>query len=305
MPTARLSPADGGYALDTPFDRTFLDAFKATIPYSDRRWDGARKRWIIAHEKAPEICRLVEQHFGVRLPIPQSGPVAASELRVLRVEYVGRCKARNPDDPPDKWTASGSLGSGDWSIVFPEPVLRAWFLDDLDDAGERPAGTGKRPRTPDGSQALYKILAIKATATADEIKKAYRQLARQWHPDVCREPDAKDQFLRIKHAYDVLGDDKRRRKYDAGLKLEASLTKTHDPFRPFGRPKNMAVHRNDDQTLGYRSPLRCGLIVAEGIPRVGQFVISKILRWEDIVQDGKTMVSSWPPYGDGYEINWV
>jgi hypothetical protein len=268
-----LQQADGGLALDTPYDGTFLAEFKAKIPYSDRTWDAARKRWIIAHEKAPEICRLVEQYFGVTLEIPQAGPAAASELRVLRVEYVGRCKARKDGDPVSHWT---------------------------------PAPTEK-PRQPAGPQTLYRVLTVKQTATPDELKRAYRQLARQWHPDTCREADAHEQFIRIKHAYDVLSDAKSRRKYDAGLKLEASLVKpASDPFRPFGRPKNMAVQRHDDQTLGYRSPLRCGMLVVEGTARVGQFVVSKILRWDDVVRDdGKTMVSSWPAYGDTFEINWV
>jgi hypothetical protein len=298
-----LQQADGGLALDTPYDGTFLAEFKAKIPYSDRTWDAARKRWIIAHEKAPEICRLVEQYFGVTLEIPQAGPAAASELRVLRVEYVGRCKARKDGDPVSHWTASGYCNNV-WSLVFPEPVLRAWFQDDLDDATPAPT---EKPRQPAGPQTLYRVLTVKQTATPDELKRAYRQLARQWHPDTCREADAHEQFIRIKHAYDVLSDAKSRRKYDAGLKLEASLVKpASDPFRPFGRPKNMAVQRHDDQTLGYRSPLRCGMLVVEGTARVGQFVVSKILRWDDVVRDdGKTMVSSWPAYGDTFEINWV
>jgi hypothetical protein len=301
MPIASLSPADGGLALESPYDAALVAAIKA-LPYNDRRWDQARRRWIIAHEKAPEICRLVEQHLGVVLQIPQAGPVAASELRALRVEYIGRAKPR--DDGTS--SASGYLSQNERTLVFPESVLRAWFLDDLDDAQAAPAAEKQRERKPTGPLTLYKILAVKPAATADELKKAYRQLARQWHPDVCKEADANEQFLRIKHAYDVLGDAKSRRKYDAGLKLEASLAKpNHDPFRAYGRPKNMAVHRNDDEALGYRSPLRCGMLVCEGTPRVGQFIVSKILKWDDVIDSqGRTMVSSWPAYGDIYEVTW-
>jgi len=301
MPIARLSPADGGLALESPYDAALVAAIKA-LPYNDRRWDQARKRWIIAHEKAPEICRLVEQHLGVTLQIPAAGPGAASELRVLRVEYVGRAKAR--DDGTSN--ASGYLGQNDRSLVFPESVLRAWFLDDLDDGTPATNGADKRPRTPTGPLTLYTILAIKQTATADELKKAYRRLVMQLHPDHNKEPDASEQFQRLQHAYDVLKDAKTRRKYDAGLKLEASLTKHEpEPFRPYGRPKNMAVNRHDDEALGYRSPLRCGMLVCEGTPRVGQFIVSKILKWDDIIDgQGRTMVSSWPVYGDSYEVTW-
>lgn len=60
----------------------------------------------------------------------------------------------------------------------------------------------------------YDVLGIKKDASSDEIKKAYRNLARQYHPDVNKEANAEDKFKEIKEAYDVLGDEGTRSRYD-------------------------------------------------------------------------------------------
>lgn len=60
----------------------------------------------------------------------------------------------------------------------------------------------------------YRILGVDRKAGPDEIKKAYRQLARKHHPDVAKEKGAEDRFKEINEAYEVLGDPENRRKYD-------------------------------------------------------------------------------------------
>jgi molecular chaperone DnaJ len=63
---------------------------------------------------------------------------------------------------------------------------------------------------------FYKALGVAENATADEIKKAYRKLAKQYHPDKNRgNKQAEERFKSISEAYDVLGDDKKRAQYDA------------------------------------------------------------------------------------------
>jgi molecular chaperone DnaJ len=64
---------------------------------------------------------------------------------------------------------------------------------------------------------LYKTLGVSKKASEDEIKKAYRKLARKYHPD--RNPgdkEAEDRFKEISAAYDVLGDSEKRKEYDEG-----------------------------------------------------------------------------------------
>jgi len=60
----------------------------------------------------------------------------------------------------------------------------------------------------------YKLLEVSRDASQDEIKRAYRKLARKYHPDVSREPDAEEKFKGIGEAYEVLKDPEKRAAYD-------------------------------------------------------------------------------------------
>lgn len=60
----------------------------------------------------------------------------------------------------------------------------------------------------------YDILGVPRNADEKEIKKAYRNLARKYHPDVCKEPGAEEKFKRINEAYSVLSDPQKRAQYD-------------------------------------------------------------------------------------------
>jgi len=81
----------------------------------------------------------------------------------------------------------------------------------------------------------YEILGVKRDATAEEIRRAHRKLAREHHPDVNKSEDAAKRFQEIQEAYDVLGDEEARKKYDrVGHRAYATDAENGNPWGPEG-----------------------------------------------------------------------
>jgi len=84
----------------------------------------------------------------------------------------------------------------------------------------------------------YKVLGVARDAGQDDIKRAYRKLARKYHPDVSKEPDAEERFKEVNEANEVLKDPEKRAEYDAlGTGWHAG-----DEFRP---PPGAGAHRRE------------------------------------------------------------
>ncbi len=64
------------------------------------------------------------------------------------------------------------------------------------------------------SGSLYETLGVNESASAEEIKKAYRRLARKYHPDINKSPDAEEKFKEINAAYEILSNKEKRKQYD-------------------------------------------------------------------------------------------
>ena len=64
---------------------------------------------------------------------------------------------------------------------------------------------------------LYAVLGVSRDASADDIKRAYRRLARELHPDVNPDPATQERFKEVTAAYEVLSDPAKRQRYDLSL----------------------------------------------------------------------------------------
>lgn len=270
----RIDLVSGALAITSPYDAGFVAALKATIPASDRKWDGDRKQWMVSAQFGSQVAGLIEQHYGQRVSIPDlTGRAPRDEMRLLDVRYLGAAKSRE-----DGTETAYGWSTGGWSVIFPKPVLLEWF--------------GQTSR-PDEAQTLYGVLGATQQATAAELKTAWKRMARTWHPDVSKEPGSREQFQAIQAAYEVLSNENMRAKYNAGLAFEA-MSKAHSHT-----PRIVSQHE-------WRAPLRCGLILANGQARLGRFVVSKIVQWADIVDpQGRVLVTSWAMGDDHFTESWV
>jgi hypothetical protein len=278
-PQISIGICGGDYSVKFPFDRAFLDRFKSQLPRNSFRWEPLQKLWVVAPGAIKQAQELLQDHFQVSVTIPElsTAPTVPIE-KTFTLEYLGACKDRG-----GYHSAYGSV-NGQWVTEFPEEVLKEFF------EGKQ----GEIQHTPNASQTLYQVLLVQESVTDHEIKSAYRRLARQWHPDVCREDNAAEMFRKINEAYELLMDSQKRAKYDAGLYFERQ-----DGEKSRGRDYSIKVY-------GYRSPLRCGLVTAMGTVKLGRFVISKILKWEDVTDGaGRVMAASWDASRNEIVIMWV
>lgn len=92
-------------------------------------------------------------------------------------------------------------------------------------------------------QDYYETLGVSRTASQEDIQRTYRKLARKFHPDINKAPDAEEQFKKINEAYEVLGDSEKRKKYDdIGTSWKEGQTYGAPPF---GEEGHYTFHTDD------------------------------------------------------------
>jgi hypothetical protein len=268
----------------TTYNVDLKDELKVVVPYACRTWNpgesyGRRRtrgHWEISSHYLDKLKHLCKQYgFGVETTGQFDQP--QEKTVTITLDYMGLVRHRGGDI----YTSSGWVNDG-WNATFTMEVLQKWF-------GFTVAAPGKK-------QTLYAVLSISSGSTGSEVKKAYRRAARTWHPDVCKEPDAEDQFKKVQAAYEKLRDPRFRLAYDAGLKYEDDVEND--------------VSSVDVEAVNWKPPVRCGVLKIKAIAVPSKFEekyqVKEILAWDDIVDaKGRTMVTYWPPKGDTFETKWV
>jgi DnaJ-class molecular chaperone len=95
----------------------------------------------------------------------------------------------------------------------------------------------------------YDILGVAKTASAAEVKSAFRKLAKKYHPDQSKEPKAKERFAEVGSAYEILGDDSKRKAFDRG-EIDAEGKPRAPQFEGFGQHAG-AGGRADFRNFGF------------------------------------------------------
>jgi hypothetical protein len=194
----------------------------------------------------------------------------------IKLLYVGAAKEREDG-------SSTSFGmhfdTKKWTVVFPENVLRNWFDgDELDGTA-----TSRLPASKD------------IINDQDEIKSAYRRMARQWHPDVCKEPDADERFKVINEAYQTLSDPRKKKLYDLGQNMVDKAIVSR------GRSRSHSTYADT-----YKPALRCGVIDCDYEVVTGRALVTRIYSWNDIMDNrGRVLVTSWMMGADEPTVAWV
>ncbi|HEY1865252.1 MAG TPA: J domain-containing protein [Roseiarcus sp.] len=96
----------------------------------------------------------------------------------------------------------------------------------------------------------YDVLGVSKTASEAEIKSAFRKLAKRYHPDQSKEPKAKERFAEVGSAYEILGDDKKRKAFDRG-EIDAEGKPRAPQFEGFGFGAQPGSGPRDFRNFGF------------------------------------------------------
>lgn len=257
----QVSETPQGLCVEAPWNRDFITELKK-LPPDTRRWDPVQRVWMVDTSQALVLSNLLRKYFGYEY-IPAHRKPADNYKYTLKIMYVADCRTF-ADGKAYSW-CHGETG---WVAVIAEDVLRTWF------------------NQPEGATTLYGILCVSTGSDNQMIRSAYYKLAKAWHPDVNPDPLAASRFKEIKAAYEILSDERRRKKYDYGLRLSPATV--------------------PEKTVKFSPPYRCGHLTVHGSMKLGMVRVEKIEEWTPITDAfGRTQISYWPHGSKNYEVKYV
>lgn len=287
MNYARVKKINDGLEFYSSYDAGLVAGVKS-LPHASRKphyENGKFKCWVIAPQYIDKLDDLCRDYLGIPLDIPagvNTAPTRQAQQKLFRIEYIGGLKDRGSGE----LTAFGAINGNqqslfdddvvslDWSVIFSESVLRQWF-----------EGSANQSLV---QSTYYSVLAIKQSVPGNEIKKAWRKQMKRYHPDINKDTDAQEMTIKIQKAYEILSNPQMRRRYDAGLRLEQTVKQ--QPTR---------------QSKYWSAPVRCGYVMCKGYYEVGRFIVEEILEWQDIIENGQMLVTSWDTGTNSLVRSWI
>ena len=262
-------------SLSSPYNKGFIDEVKRYIP--DQRWDQVQKVRYFGPGGQRKLTELIKVYFGQEIIFTHVTGDNMAPPRLVTAEfdlwYLGLPRERQFAGKSGLYSLGHTDIELDSRLVFSLEVLQKWFAVEH----------GRQI-----SLNYFQILGLPQpwdTATDTMVKHAYRVCAKTYHPDVNREAGAAAQFIRIKEAYDAIGEAAPRKRYLFGL----GATSTRWTIKATDLS---AISSNDDGDI-WMPPLRCGTIECKGYRIMGQFHVIEILEWNDLLFHGVPVVTSW------------
>lgn len=257
-----------------PYVKGLNNYVKKWIPSSERRYCPITKRWFFNKFYLNNVANGIKQ-FGLFPVIVDLGGESGNNTQEFVIEYLKITYTKKDGTFYKLYLRNRHIAN------LPDYQMKQWWLDN-------PYNKPK-PLSAEASN-FYKLLEVDQHCKIEEIKESYRQLAMQFHPDTSTELDAHEIFVRLNSAYEVLTNPIKRKKYDAGI--------------TYARMINENGSSVTSRSRFTEPPVKCGRVKAVGKFHLGLFVIDKVLKWQDIIKDGKLMASHFNTVTNNYEITW-
>jgi len=220
----------GSGALIFSFYRRWKDERKRRREWEHQRAEVKRQRLL--EQKRQKLYAEALDHLAAfewdeatkkleKLPSNFKGVSSLLQKAKEGREFDKLCATATELATEGKWLAADSVLDkvpDDWQGQYSAAALK-------ESIRERAAKAKAEAAVDALGKTYYEVLGVSRTANGDEVKKAYRQLAREYHPDVSRKSESETCFKRINEAHEVLSDQEKRAKYDRLLDLLARAEK--------------------------------------------------------------------------------